>query len=30
MKAFRFKHSCPSQGLQQVITEGLGLEMVQG
>ena len=30
MKAFRFKHSCPSQGLQQVITEALGLGRAQG
>ena len=30
MKAFCFKHSCPNQGLQQVITEGLGLGRAQG
>ena len=30
MKAFCFKDSCPNQGLQQVITEGLRLGRVQG
>ena len=30
MKAFCLKRPCPNQGLQQVITEGPGLEMVQG
>ena len=29
MKAFCFKHSCPNQGLHQVITEALRLGRVQ-